>query len=109
MAVETFKLPDIGEGIAEAELGDWLVKVGDLVREDDVVCEVTTDKATVEIPTPFSGTVMWLGGAPGDVMAIGGDLIKIETDQQPGTARLPARRAGDGIRIRRDQAEAAAR
>lgn len=85
MAVQTFKLPDIGEGIAEAELGDWLVKVGDFVREDDIICDVTTDKATVEIPAPFSGTVTWLGGTPGEVMAIGGDLIKIETDQpQPG-------------------------
>ncbi|WP_109468366.1 dihydrolipoamide acetyltransferase family protein [Albibacillus kandeliae] len=81
MAEHTFKLPDIGEGIAEAELSDWLVKVGDVVREDDVICEVTTDKATVEIPAAVSGKVTWLGGKAGEVMAIGSDLIRIETDE----------------------------
>lgn len=81
MAEHTFKLPDIGEGIAEAELSDWLVKVGDMVREDDVICEVTTDKATVEIPAAVSGKVTWLGGEAGDVIAIGSDLIRIETDE----------------------------
>lgn len=80
MAEHTFKLPDIGEGIAEAELADWLVKVGDIVKEDDPICEVTTDKATVEIPASVGGKVTWLGGAPGDILAIGSDLIRIETD-----------------------------
>lgn len=80
MAEHTFKLPDIGEGIAEAELADWLVNVGDVVQEDDPICEVTTDKATVEIPASVSGKVTWLGGAAGDILAIGSDLIRIETD-----------------------------
>tara|TARA_R110002020_G_scaffold316999_1_gene532669 strand:- start:43106 stop:44416 length:1311 start_codon:yes stop_codon:yes gene_type:complete len=80
MAERTFKLPDIGEGIAEAELGGWMVKVGDLAKEDDIICEVTTDKATVEIPAPFSGKVLWIAGEPGEIIAIGGDLIRIETD-----------------------------
>lgn len=78
MAEQIFKLPDIGEGIVEAELADWMVKVGDLVREDDIICEVTTDKATVEIPAPFSGRVIWLAGEPGAVLAIGSALIRIE-------------------------------
>ena len=78
MAERIIKLPDVGEGIAEAELSDWLVKVGDMVREDDVICEVTTDKATVEIPAAVSGKVTWLGGEAGDVIAIGSDLIRIE-------------------------------
>ena len=57
MAKFVFNMPDIGEGIAEAELASWLVKVGDIIREDDVICEVTTDKATVEIPAAVSGKV----------------------------------------------------
>ncbi len=80
MTERTFRLPDIGEGIAEAELGEWLIKVGDVVKEDDIVCEVTTDKATVEIPSPYNGTITWIGGATGDVMAIGSELMRIETD-----------------------------
>ena len=80
MALLTFKLPDIGEGIAEAEIAGWLVKVGDLVREDEVICEVTTDKATVEIPAAASGRIAWINGKPGDIVAIGSDLVRIETD-----------------------------
>ena len=80
MAEQVFKLPDIGEGIAEAEIAEWLVKVGDVIREDDTICEVTTDKATVEIPAAVSGRVTWLGGKTGEVMAIGSELIRIETD-----------------------------
>jgi 2-oxoisovalerate dehydrogenase E2 component (dihydrolipoyl transacylase) len=89
MAEQTFRLPDIGEGIAEAELADWLVKVGDVVQEDDPICEVTTDKATVEIPASASGRVTWLGGKPGDVLAIGGDLIRIETDGSAPVKEMP--------------------
>ncbi|GHG96330.1 dihydrolipoamide acetyltransferase family protein [Pseudodonghicola xiamenensis] len=89
MAEVTFKLPDIGEGIAEAELADWLVKIGQVIQEDDVICEVTTDKATVEIPASVGGRVTWLGGKPGDVIAIGSDLIRIETDA--GVSPKPAR------------------
>ncbi|WP_113912962.1 dihydrolipoamide acetyltransferase family protein [Roseovarius dicentrarchi] len=80
MAEHIFKLPDIGEGIAEAELAEWRVKVGDIIREDDVICEITTDKATVEIPASVSGTVLWLGCAPGDTVAIGSDLIGIDSE-----------------------------
>lgn len=93
MAEQTFKLPDIGEGIAEAEVADWLVKVGDLVQEDDVICEVTTDKATVEIPSAVSGRVTWLAGSAGTVLAIGGDLIRIETESEapaPEVSKPPA-------------------
>ena len=86
MAERTFKLPDIGEGIAEAELADWLVRVGDMVQEDDPICEVTTDKATVEIPASATGRVTWLAGSPGEIIAIGGDLIRIETEGAPDSA-----------------------
>ncbi|MEQ8291394.1 MAG: dihydrolipoamide acetyltransferase family protein [Roseovarius sp.] len=82
MTEQSFKLPDIGEGITEAELSEWLVKVGDEVREDDPICEVTTDKATVEIPAAATGRVTWVGGEAGDVLAVGSELIRIETDAE---------------------------
>jgi len=71
------KLPDIGEGVAEAELIGWLVKVGDLVREDQPLAEVMTDKATVEIPSPAAGTVVALGGEVGAKLAVGGELVRL--------------------------------
>jgi 2-oxoisovalerate dehydrogenase E2 component (dihydrolipoyl transacylase) len=76
----TIRMPDVGEGVAEAELVEWLVKVGDPVREDMAVAAVMTDKATVEIPSPVSGTVVWLGGDVGDTIAVKAPLIRIETD-----------------------------
>jgi 2-oxoisovalerate dehydrogenase E2 component (dihydrolipoyl transacylase) len=63
------KLPDVGEGVAEAELVEWHVKVGDLVREDAMLAAVMTDKATVEIPSPVEGKVAWLGAEIGDTVA----------------------------------------
>ena len=54
-----FKLPDIGEGMAEAEIGDWYVSVGSVVREDQPLVDILTDKATVEIPAPVTGTIAW--------------------------------------------------
>ncbi len=61
MGTRVVKLPDIGEGVAEAELVGWHVKVGDVVREEQPLAEVMTDKATVEIPSPVGGTVLALG------------------------------------------------
>ncbi|WP_062235326.1 dihydrolipoamide acetyltransferase family protein [Aureimonas sp. N4] len=81
MTVVTMKLPDVGEGIAEAELVEWHVAVGDTVREDQILASVMTDKATVEIPSTVEGTVRWLGGEIGQPLAIGGDLIGIETEE----------------------------
>ena len=74
MGLYQFKLPDIGEGIAEAELVEWHVKVGDIVREDDLLAAVMTDKATVEIPSPVEGEVVWVGADIGDTVAIGSAL-----------------------------------
>lgn len=73
------KMPDVGEGVAEAELVEWHVKTGDPVREDMVIAAVMTDKATVEIPSPVSGTVTWLAGEVGDRIAVKAPLVKIET------------------------------
>ena len=64
MGVRSIRMPDVGEGVAEAEIVEWSVKVGDLVREDQVVAAVMTDKATVEIPTPVAGTRASRSAAP---------------------------------------------
>lgn len=78
------KLPDVGEGIAEAEIVEWHVNVGDTVDEDALLVDVMTDKATVELPTPVAGTVTRLAGEAGDVVAIGSDLVWIDTDADAG-------------------------
>ena len=80
MARFTFKLPDIGEGIAEAEIVAWHIAVGDRVEEDQNIADMMTDKATVEMESPVSGTVVALAGAVGDQVAIGAALVVIETD-----------------------------
>jgi 2-oxoisovalerate dehydrogenase E2 component (dihydrolipoyl transacylase) len=75
----TFKLPDLGEGTVEAEIVGWRVKPGDNVNEDDVIVEVMTEKAAVEVPAPVSGRVVSTTGAPGDMVPVGADLIVFET------------------------------
>nr|WP_087573115.1 dihydrolipoamide acetyltransferase family protein [Sphingomonas sp. CDS-1] len=80
MALFTFKLPDIGEGIAEAEIVGWHVKVGDRVEEDQPIADIMTDKATVEMESPVAGTVVRLAGEPGQQIAIGSMLVEIETE-----------------------------
>nr|WP_205925581.1 dihydrolipoamide acetyltransferase family protein [Rhizobium leguminosarum] len=72
-------MPDVGEGVAEAEIVEWHVKTGDPVREDMVIAAVMTDKATVEIPSPVNGTVTWLAGEVGDRIAVKAPLVRIET------------------------------
>jgi 2-oxoisovalerate dehydrogenase E2 component (dihydrolipoyl transacylase) len=78
MAERVIKLPDVGEGVAEAEVVEWHVKIGDLVQEDSVLASVMTDKATVEIPSPVIGEVVWLGAAVGDLVAVGSDLVRLK-------------------------------
>ncbi|MBV9054403.1 MAG: 2-oxo acid dehydrogenase subunit E2 [Hyphomicrobiales bacterium] len=78
MAEHVIRLPDVGEGVAEAELVEWHVKVGDLVREDAVLAAVMTDKATVEIPSPVEGEITWLGANVGDVVPVGSDLVRLK-------------------------------
>jgi 2-oxoisovalerate dehydrogenase E2 component (dihydrolipoyl transacylase) len=78
MAMQTIKMPDIGEGIAEVELVAWHVKVGDVVAEDQILADVMTDKATVEIPSHVAGTVVSLNAAVGQVVAVGTEIIHIE-------------------------------
>ena len=84
MGERIIKLPDVGEGIAEAELVEWHVKVGDIVREDDLLAAVMTDKATVEIPSPVEGEVTWVGAEVGDTVAIGSAIVKLKVaGEQP--------------------------
>lgn len=78
MSEYVFKLPDLGEGTVEAEIVEWHVKVGDEVREGDVICDVMTDKANVEVPAPVDGTVLRTTGEPGDIVAVGSELIALE-------------------------------
>jgi 2-oxoisovalerate dehydrogenase E2 component (dihydrolipoyl transacylase) len=89
MSRHVFKMPDLGEGTVSAEVVEWKVKVGDAVKEDQVIAEVMTDKAAVEIPAPVSGTVVSITGQPGDMVAVGSELIVFETSGAP-VAAAPA-------------------
>lgn len=93
MTISSIRVPDVGEGVAEVEIVTWHVKPGDKVREDDLLADVMTDKATVEIPSLFAGTVIDLGGAIGETLAVGGVLCHIdhagtETSSEAGSADL---------------------
>ncbi|NWD30511.1 2-oxo acid dehydrogenase subunit E2 [Pseudomonas reactans] len=90
MGTHVIKMPDIGEGIAEVELSVWHVKVGDMVVEDQVLADVMTDKAMVDIPSPVHGKVISLGGEPGEVMAVGSILISIEVEGAGNAKEAPA-------------------
>jgi len=87
-----FKLPDLGEGTVEAEIVNWRVKPGDTVAEDDVLVEVMTEKAAVEVPAPVSGRVLSTTGSPGDMVPVGAELIVLETqsDAAAQATRTPA-------------------
>lgn len=80
MGIYTIRLPDVGEGIAEAELVEWHVSIGDSVKEDQVIAAVMTDKAAVEVPSSVDGTVTWLGGEIGDLIPVGEKLIQLEVE-----------------------------
>ncbi|HSY06751.1 MAG TPA: dihydrolipoamide acetyltransferase family protein [Steroidobacteraceae bacterium] len=89
MSRYVFKLPDLGEGTVEAEIVGWRVKPGDTVSEDDVLVEVMTEKAAVEVPSPVSGRVVSTTGAPGDMVPVGAELIVLETEAGAATAPTP--------------------
>ena len=80
MGQYTIRMPDIGEGIAEAEIAEWLVKMGDAVLEDQALCAVMTDKATVEIPSPVAGKVIWRAADVGEILAVGAEMIRLEIE-----------------------------
>ncbi len=93
MSEYIFKLPDLGEGTVESEIGEWHINVGDQVVEEDVVGIMMTDKAAVELSSPVSGKVVKLAGEPGDIVAVGAPLVVFETDaavpEKPAKARPP--------------------
>ena len=87
-----FKLPDLGEGTVDAEIVAWHVRAGETVVEDAPLVDMMTDKATVEIPSPVSGTVVSCAGEPGDVVPVGAELVVIETEAATASATEPAPR-----------------
>ncbi len=95
MSLYHFRLPDIGEGVAEAEIAVWHVQPGDYVKEDQSLVDVMTDKATVDMTSPVEGKVLAIHGAVGDMMPVGGILVELEVegqgnaDTQAETARTP--------------------
>jgi 2-oxoisovalerate dehydrogenase E2 component (dihydrolipoyl transacylase) len=90
MSRYVFKMPDLGEGTVSAEVVEWKVKVGDSVKEDQVIAEVMTDKAAVEIPSPVTGRVVSITGQPGDMVAVGSELIAFDTSGAAPAAGAPA-------------------
>ena len=80
MGILSIRVPDIGEGIAETEIAEWLVSIGQQVREDDALAALMTDKATVEVPSPVAGKVTWLAAEAGEIVAVGAELIRLEID-----------------------------
>jgi len=89
-----FRLPDIGEGVTEAEIVAWHVKPGDRVREDDNLADVMTDKATVEMSSPVDGTVTAVHGDVGAMLPVGAVLVGLDVDGE-GHARVAALPPGD--------------
>ncbi len=95
MSEYVFKLPDLGEGTVESEIGEWFIEVGQHINEEDVVGTMMTDKAAVELSSPVSGTVLKLAGEPGDIIAVGAPLVIIDTDgtavesPEPSSAEAP--------------------
>ena len=90
MGMHVFKLPDIGEGVVEGEVVQWHVSVGDIVKEDDPIVDVMTDKAAVTIPSPVSGVVSSLSGEVGDMIAVGSSLVEFDSDTTPPSAESAA-------------------
>ncbi|MBL27807.1 MAG: branched-chain alpha-keto acid dehydrogenase subunit E2 [Rhodospirillaceae bacterium] len=91
MGLLSISVPDVGEGVAEAELVEWFVEVGQLIRADDVLAAVMTDKATFEIPSSASGKVVKLGAAIGETVAVGSELVQLEVEGEGNvSAEAPA-------------------
>lgn len=106
MAKFIFKMPDVGEGVAEAEVVEWHVKVGDRVEEDQHIVDVMTDKATIDIESPVSGVVTTLAGEVGDTVAIGGMLLVIETEGDSGGEATEAEAEAAAEQIEDDMSDA---
>ncbi|MEW6169432.1 MAG: biotin/lipoyl-containing protein, partial [Pseudomonadota bacterium] len=103
-----FKLPDVGEGVAESEIAAWRVAVGDAVAEDQPLVDMLTEKAAVEISSPVAGKVLELRGEPGDKVPVGGPLVVLEVEgagrAEPEAKSAPASPASPSGRGRREAA-----
>ena len=99
-AVRSFRLPDLGEGLADAEIVAWRVAAGDAVALNQILAEVETEKAVVELPSPFAGTVVELLAEPGETVAVGAPIVTIETVAQVGDDPA-SERTGDPSRVGR--------
>src|SRR6187401_3441325 len=96
MGQYVIKMPDIGEGIAEVELVHWYVKPGDMVAEEQILADVMTDKANVEIPSNVAGKVLSISGKPGDVLAVGSEIIRLEVEGKGNVAESAPSPLGEG-------------
>ena len=94
MSEYVFKLPDLGEGTVEAEIAEWMVKVGDVVKEEDTICAMLTDKAAVELTAPVTGRVKFLAGEVGDTVTVGTPLITFDTEASASVAASAPAAAG---------------
>jgi 2-oxoisovalerate dehydrogenase E2 component (dihydrolipoyl transacylase) len=114
MSRYVFKMPDLGEGTVSAEVVAWHVKPGDLVQEDQVMCEVMTEKAAVEMPAPVTGRILSITGQPGDMVAVGSELVVFDTDATSAAAgaapaaKTPAPPPADPLTPQRRATDAAA-
>ena len=108
MSEYVFKLPDLGEGTVESEIGEWFIKVGDVIEEEAVVGTMMTDKAAVEVSSPVSGRVVKLAGEPGDMVAVGAPLVVFQTDTTANAAPTPADRDAKAPDAENQPADAAA-
>lgn len=101
MSIYRFKLPDIGEGVADAEIVIWHVAVGDVVEEDAPLADVMTDKATVEMTAPVAGCVIRLGGEVGEMLAIGSILaeLEVEGDGEPAPTNEPSQAPAEAMQV----------
>jgi 2-oxoisovalerate dehydrogenase E2 component (dihydrolipoyl transacylase) len=104
-----FKMPDLGEGTVEAEVVAWHIKVGDMVQEDQVMAEVMTDKAAVEVPAPVSGKVVTINGQPGDMVRVGSELVVFETAAADDDVVAPAPSAAPAGEVKKPEASPAPR
>ncbi len=96
MSRYVFKMPDLGEGTVSAEVVAWHVQQGELVEEDQPMCEVMTEKAAVEVPAPVTGRIVSLNGQPGDIVAVGAALVVFETDAAAPVAEPDSKTAATG-------------
>jgi 2-oxoisovalerate dehydrogenase E2 component (dihydrolipoyl transacylase) len=107
MSEYTFKLPDLGEGTVEAEIAEWMVKVGDLVAEEDPICAMLTDKAAVELTAPVGGRVLAVAGVEGDMVTVGAPLIVFETEAAAPAAHAAAKTEAAATATANDKVPAA--